>query len=98
MVKTFVIILVGARIKDKRTRGIQIQLTEGRISVIDIHSHILDSLDGNVKTEEGSLKLLRFAVELGVTDIIATPCIKGSAGTFLLLPRDFSTTLGMTVR
>ena len=43
--------------------------------MIDIHSHILDSLDGNVKNEEGSLKLLRFAVEVGVTDIIATPCI-----------------------
>ena len=43
--------------------------------MIDIHSHILDNLDGNVKTEEGSLKLLSFAVEVGVTDIIATPCI-----------------------
>ena len=43
--------------------------------MIDIHSHILDSLDGNVKTEESFLKLLRLAVELGVTDIIATPCI-----------------------
>ena len=43
--------------------------------MIDIHSHILDSLDGSTKTEEGSLEILRFAAGAGLTDIIATPCI-----------------------
>lgn len=74
-VKTFVIILDDARIKGESMRDIQIHLTEGRLSVIDIHSHILDSLDGSIKTEEGSLKILRFAAGAGVTDIIATPLI-----------------------
>ena len=53
-VKTFVIILDDARIKGESIRDIQIHLTEGRLSVIDIHSHILDSLDGSIKTEEFS--------------------------------------------
>ena len=74
-VKIFVIISDDAKIKGESMRDIQIHLTEGRISVIDIHSHILDSLDGSIKTEEGSLKILRFAAGAGVTDIIATPCI-----------------------
>lgn len=54
-------------------------LAEGRISVIDIHSHILDSLDGNGQTEDCFLKLLHFAVGFDVTEVIATPFITKGA-------------------
>lgn len=41
--------------------------------MIDIHTHILPSLDDGAETLEESLQLLRMLKEQGVTDVFATP-------------------------
>lgn len=41
--------------------------------MIDIHSHILPSIDDGAKTLEDSLEIIKELVSQGVTDIIATP-------------------------
>jgi protein-tyrosine phosphatase len=41
--------------------------------VVDIHSHILSSLDDGATSFEVSLAMARIAVEAGTTDIVATP-------------------------
>ncbi|MDY0361395.1 MAG: CpsB/CapC family capsule biosynthesis tyrosine phosphatase [Desulforegulaceae bacterium] len=43
--------------------------------MIDIHSHILYSIDDGASNEEVSLKMAKIAVEDGITEIIATPHI-----------------------
>lgn len=41
--------------------------------MIDIHSHILPSIDDGAKTEEESIAMAKAAIEQGITTIIATP-------------------------
>jgi len=43
--------------------------------MIDIHSHILPGIDDGAKTLEESLELCQFAVDNGITHMIATPHI-----------------------
>lgn len=53
---------------------------EGKVSMIDIHTHIMYDEDGSAKDMETSLTLLRMAAAAGTTDIVATPNISESAG------------------
>lgn len=41
--------------------------------LIDIHSHILHNLDDGVENSDQAFDICRFAVENGISDIIATP-------------------------
>jgi protein-tyrosine phosphatase len=41
--------------------------------LVDIHSHVLYSLDDGAKTRETSLAMLRIAADSGTTDLVATP-------------------------
>ena len=41
--------------------------------LVDIHSHVLHSLDDGAKTLDQSLAMLRLAAESGTTDLVATP-------------------------
>ncbi len=52
---------------------------EGKVSMIDIHTHIMDDEDGSAKDIETSLTLLRMAAAAGTTDIVATPHINEGA-------------------
>ena len=53
---------------------------EGKVSMIDIHTHIIDDEDGSAKDMEASLTLLRMAAAAGTTDIVATPHICKGTG------------------
>lgn len=41
--------------------------------MVDLHSHILDSIDDGSKTKEESFEIISEAIKNGVTDIFATP-------------------------
>ncbi len=43
------------------------------MKIIDIHSHILPTLDDGALNEKESLKMLRMAAKQGITGVIATP-------------------------
>ena len=45
--------------------------------MIDIHAHVLPLIDDGSASLEQSLKILKTAVEQGVTDVIATPHLRG---------------------
>jgi len=47
-----------------------------RVIMIDIHCHILPSLDDGPLTIEDAIEMARIAGEEGITDIVATPHVK----------------------